>query len=621
MTNSAPQIVINGGNTALGSLSDASLLLVSGTLGFTDADHLDQHAVTATLRGTSAPGGIPLGTLNVLRASDSQAGATGSLQWTYTVNAAKYAALAAGVQVIDAFNINVDDGNGGIATRSVRITLTGSNDAPTISASTYAPDGRSGTVFFNDPDAGDTHLVTVAGKNGAATFGNLATSVDETGKIAWTYSAAGEAALTDGQTKTDVFTLTLNDQHAGGTISKDITVTVVGKNDAPIISADTQSDAMHGRLVYADPEADAVTVSVQNIDGHAGVLSTDTSVAGRADWTYTPDASLAAGQTRTDHYSITLTDSHGATTVKNLSFAQIGVNDAPTLTKGAGDADALTLTTGQSTVAGTLTAADIDNGDVLSVSVAGKSNPYGTVKATLNSGTINYVYTAAKDSPGTGTDLFTLTVTDKAGATASRDVSIDLNGGNVAPTMVSSNILRLEEDAVGTPSLSADGLKLGIRSSTGAQIFDAATGTVQTAQNSSTGNGAVIAPGGQALTWWQPAVTSTAAGVNGGWTPASLPGLVFWLDAKAIGQSDGSAVSAWNDLSGNGYNFTQATAANQPTYNATGLNGNPTVTFNGITNYLSLASLPSSVAFTGGVSSFVVGAFDAIESNSRLFDI
>jgi len=50
--------------------------------------------------------------------------------------------------------------------------------------------------------------------------------------------------------------------------------------------------------------------------------------------------------------------------------------------------------------------------------------------------------------------------------------------------------------------------------------------------------------------------------------PSDIPGLVLWLDAAdstTITQSS-NKVSQWNDKSTSGYNFTQATSANQPTY-------------------------------------------------------
>ena len=68
-----------------------------------------------------------------------------------------------------------------------------------------------------------------------------------------------------------------------------------------------------------------------------------------------------------------------------------------------------------------------------------------------------------------------------------------------------------------------------------------------------------------------------------GFNPRSISGLAAWYDASAASSItlNGSTVSQWADLSGNGRNQSQATAASQPTYNATGLNGKGTLTTTG----------------------------------------
>lgn len=71
--------------------------------------------------------------------------------------------------------------------------------------------------------------------------------------------------------------------------------------------------------------------------------------------------------------------------------------------------------------------------------------------------------------------------------------------------------------------------------------------------------------------------------------PASpVSGMLAWYAADQITSppASGSALAGWNDLSGNGYDATQATSANQPIYNANQLNGLPTLTFNGTTQFL-----------------------------------
>lgn len=69
-----------------------------------------------------------------------------------------------------------------------------------------------------------------------------------------------------------------------------------------------------------------------------------------------------------------------------------------------------------------------------------------------------------------------------------------------------------------------------------------------------------------------------------GWTPALLGAdLTLWLDASEASSItlNGSTVAQWNDKSGNNRHATQPTAASQPTYTPSGLNGKPIITFPG----------------------------------------
>lgn len=73
------------------------------------------------------------------------------------------------------------------------------------------------------------------------------------------------------------------------------------------------------------------------------------------------------------------------------------------------------------------------------------------------------------------------------------------------------------------------------------------------------------------------------------WTPADLgASLALWLDADDASTItlNGSDVSQWDDKSGNGRNATQAVAASQPTYAATGFNSKPTLQFDGTSDFM-----------------------------------
>jgi len=75
------------------------------------------------------------------------------------------------------------------------------------------------------------------------------------------------------------------------------------------------------------------------------------------------------------------------------------------------------------------------------------------------------------------------------------------------------------------------------------------------------------------------------------WTPAAIT-TALWLDAADASTvtTVSSAVSQWNDKSGNGRNAAQGTADNRPAYTAAGQNGQNTITFDGSNDGLSLAA-------------------------------
>ena len=97
-------------------------------------------------------------------------------------------------------------------------------------------------------------------------------------------------------------------------------------------------------------------------------------------------------------------------------------------------------------------------------------------------------------------------------------------------------------------------------------------------------------------------------------TPCSL-----WLDA-ADPQTitlNGSTVSSWSDKSGNGYNATQATSANQPTYDST----SKSLVFNGTTTFLSV-NAPNILRNVPGATVFIVRKYTNItDANTIAFAV
>jgi Concanavalin A-like lectin/glucanases superfamily/Secretion system C-terminal sorting domain/F5/8 type C domain len=87
---------------------------------------------------------------------------------------------------------------------------------------------------------------------------------------------------------------------------------------------------------------------------------------------------------------------------------------------------------------------------------------------------------------------------------------------------------------------------------------------------------------------------------------AQIPsGTALWLKADAGVTLSGSNVTQWADQSGNGYNVTQATAANQPTFETNVFNGQPAINFDGSNDFLN--NITNNVVMPGaGRTVFIV---------------
>jgi hypothetical protein len=105
------------------------------------------------------------------------------------------------------------------------------------------------------------------------------------------------------------------------------------------------------------------------------------------------------------------------------------------------------------------------------------------------------------------------------------------------------------------------------------------------------------------------------------WRPSEIQ-TSLWLDAEDASTItlNGSTVSQWNDKSGNGRNFSQATAINQPTYNAASkllAFNNSNLAFSGSmalagAGALIVGKLYSTSTANSGVLSFNGGSFDYV---------
>ena len=188
---------------------------ITGTITFNDADKkadgtfYDTHTFSVrpagaaeTENGTAAEG--KYGTLTI----DEH----GNYKYTLISDA-----LGEGDKYTETFTVTVDDGNGGKATQTITVNLTGTNDAPVITES-HTDNGTTGSFIFTDADVKadgsfyDTHSFAIS-VDGLGTF-ELTQGDGGNWHYAFTASPEAIAGAALGSLVTHDFQIIVNDGHA-----------------------------------------------------------------------------------------------------------------------------------------------------------------------------------------------------------------------------------------------------------------------------------------------------------------------------------------------------------------------------------------------------------------------
>ncbi|MCA6110933.1 VCBS domain-containing protein [Bradyrhizobium cenepequi] len=437
-TNDVP--VISG--TATGAVGEDGTLTAQGALTASDVDIGD--TATWSLVGDDA-GHYGALTLNP----------DGS--WSYALDNDAAQGLKAGQTAQDIFTVKATDSAGASVTQQVIVTVTGTNDVPVISGTATGAVGEDGTLTAqgaltaSDADVGDTASWNVV-NDGHGTYGEL--TVDQDGH--WSYVLDNDSAqgLRDGQTGQDIFTVKVTDS-SGATSEHQVTVTVTGTNDAPVISGSFTGEATEdvptasGTLTATDPDiGDIATWSVTGNDhGTYGELTIDEN----GHWTYTlDDASaqgLKAGQTAQDIFTVTVTDSAGATSEHQVAVTVTGTNDAPVI---SGTFTGEVTEDQDLTASGRLSVTDPDIGDTATWSIVdGGQGTYGHLTLDQDG---HWSYVLDNDSAQglrdgqTAHDVFTVKVTDSDGAVAEQQITMTVTGTNDAPVISGTFTGEAQED-------------------------------------------------------------------------------------------------------------------------------------------------------------------------------
>jgi len=386
-------------------------------------------------------------------------------EWTYTLDNSSGSAtdqLAEGQVVHDTFTLTSFDGT---TTHTINITVTGTNDLPVISGDvtgsitasdgTIVPNVTAGQVLIADADAGQSSFVLVG--NLVVNYGIF--SVD-TNTGAWTYTvndSVGSAVyhLGEGATLTDTLELASFD----GSTPVNVTVTIVGINDVPVIGGDNTGTVIEnnnpdvvvstsGSLTISDGDTGESSFQIpENLVGTYGSFTLDTA----GNWTYTLDDSagsladaLQEGETVHDTLTVTSFDGTASTT---LDVTVIGVNDVPDI--GGDNLGLVKEDTAPDTVFGALTIADADHDQSSFQVPEDLTGAYGSFSF---DSTGNWSYTldnsagSATDQLAEGQEEHDYLLVTSADGSANSVIDITVLGTNDLPVITGDDAGAVTED-------------------------------------------------------------------------------------------------------------------------------------------------------------------------------
>lgn len=272
---------------------------------------------------------------------------------TFTPSASMQA-LKAGETRSEVLTYRITDADGDVSTSTVTITVEGRNDAAVIGTPsvTFVQEDvgvsggklkASGTISVSDIDQGQASFKTIVVAQPGA-LGTLTMAAD--GTCTYAVDNAAVQYLGAGQTRIDSFQI----ESADGT-QKIVSFEIKGENDGPIAIADVAGPVIEtgvepglpiatGNVLTNDGDVDSSdTKIVSAVNGDAAkvgapVAGTYGSLVLQADgsWTYALNETapgtnqLAAGQTATELFNYTMSDSQYAVSSTTLAITILGAN-------------------------------------------------------------------------------------------------------------------------------------------------------------------------------------------------------------------------------------------------------------------------------------------------------
>jgi VCBS repeat-containing protein len=352
---------------------------------------------------------------------------------------------------VGSFNITVTaaDAGGLTASSTFALNVANVNDAPVVSMSIANQSTLEDAPFSFTVPAGTFDDADIIHGD---SLSYTATLADGSALPAWLVFDAATQTFSGTPGNRDVGTLNVRvtaiDQ-AGASASTAFALEVVNVNDAPVAADDavTVMDSMTvismASLLANDSDPDFIHGDRLTLSGFDGVTAGGNAVMQDVNGNLVLDIGnryqyLGAGQSTTDSFTYTVTDTAGAISTATVNVTITGTNDAPVVVADTATVqEDLTVTASGNVLAND---SDVDQGAVLSVANAGiYQGIYGAL--TLNADG-SYIYQLDNASPAvqslaqgqTVTDTFTYEASDGMATTPST-LTVSILGSNDAPVV------------------------------------------------------------------------------------------------------------------------------------------------------------------------------------------
>jgi VCBS repeat-containing protein len=317
----------SGAFTELPASNNSVIDHTGGTITFTDADatarptastHFTSFSyqdgshndITATLTPQQLADIAAVESSLTLTPSATNAN-NGSVIWSYDAVNSELNFLGAGDTLTLTYSATVNDGHGGLVTEPLTVTITGTDNPPTLVATggafTELPasgnstiDHAGGTITFSDVDLTDRPVVSsqftsftyqdasheditsslssqqLADVKAVEASLTLTPSVTNTndGSVAWSYDVVNSEFnfLGAGDTLTLTYTATVNDGH-GGLTTEPFNITITGTNIAPTILGESNPPT---QAIIAINDSGSPIVLDQGVNTNSLGLHTET---------------------------------------------------------------------------------------------------------------------------------------------------------------------------------------------------------------------------------------------------------------------------------------------------------------------------------------------------------